>query len=547
MKSNFSAKSKIRKKVAKFVVKEYSASGRVPSIREISKKCKIKFYLYFSGAEDLYKLCNFDFTPEENKRRSIGSAIKEKYMPFRNIDDGRKQILSYFKNSVKRGNLTTRSEIQKQFHTSLKKYFPGGMKEVYELTNFDLPYRFRDRDDIARRILEYVRSEVKRGYYPTYMELDEKFHTNIRDLFSGIREVYFLAGVKYKRDPNPFMKYEKEEKLVNICIALFKKQEYKIEKVSIGPSRACGPDIILKDSSDRLIPVEVKAYHRFGKIGTDKDGKHSYLRNEFKQVRGYIEKLGSSYGFLVTSTNINVAKKIPENINLLLERDLRRMLVKEGMEKELEILDWIKNTHTSYDKKEIVKSMQKRILNYVEAELKKEGYVGRRELCKKFKIGLYAYFPNMKAIYQRLGVDPYSLPTHRMGGKSDNRILRERILNFVDVEVKMGNYPTYKEIQRRFHCLPKLYFPGGIREIYNLVGVPYNRKFANKTPKEKVEIRKEVIKYVRKESKKEHYPRYDEIKNNFEIGIENYFKGGIREIYDLAGVDLPSRQGLAEG
>ncbi|MBU4406562.1 MAG: restriction endonuclease, partial [Candidatus Altiarchaeota archaeon] len=493
--------------------------------------------------EELYKLCKFDFTPEENKRRAINSAIREKY-PFRNIQKGRGEILAYFKDCANKGELLKSHDIQKHFHTSLKKYFPGGIKDLYELAQIELPYRLRDKNKLRVGIIRYVKLRSDKGHYPTYMELDEKFHTNIKGLFSGIREVYSAAGVEYRREPNPFIKYEKEERLTKICIKIFKRQGYEVKRVSIGPSSPEGADIVLYKSG-KLIPVEIKAYHKFGKIGKEKNSK-SYLRDEVKQISRYIRDLKGPYGFLVTSTNRVVSKEIPSNVRLLIGRDIRKLLIEYAMNKELKDLDWIKNTYTSYSKEDIIKLGRKRVLEYVKSELEKGRYVSRREICEKFKINLNTYFSNTKDVYQRLGVDPYSLPSHRMGGQSDKSILRDRILKFVQEEAKKGSYPTYKEIQGRFRCLPKLYFPGGIREMYKIAGVPYNRKFANKTIWEKEGVRERVIDYLKKSNKVDHPPTYEEIKTKFKIDIISYFKGGIREIYDLAGVRLPPRQGLSK-
>jgi len=543
MKSNISAKSEIRKKVIDFVKKEYRVQGRVPSIRKIDKGCGVNFYSSFSDIEELYKLCKFDFTPEENKRKAINSAIRKKY-PFRNIQKGRGEILAYFKDCAKKGKLLKSHDIQKHFHTSLKTYFPGGMGEVYKLARVELPHRLRDKNKLREEIVKYVKLRGERGHYPTYMELDEKFHTNIKGLFSGIREVYSAAGVEYRREPNPFIKYEKEEKLAKICIKLFRKQGYKIGKVSIGPSSPEGADIILHKDG-KSIPMEIKAYHKFGRVGRDKNSR-SYLRDEVKQISGYIQDLKSPYGFLVTSTNRVVSKEIPSNVRLLIGKNIRELLSGYGMNKELKDLDWIKNTYVSYDKKEVIELGRKRVLDYVKSELEMGEYVGKREINETFKVNLTTYFSSMKEIYQRLGVDPYSLPSHRMGGQSDKTILRDRILSFVKEEARKGNYPTYKEIQRRFRCLPKLYFPGGIREMYKIAGVPYDRKFANKTFEEKEKIKKQIVDYVEKSNKGGYYPTHNEIKNKFGVGIENYFKKGVREIYDLARVTLPPRQGLSK-
>jgi len=54
------------------------------------------------------------------------------------------------------------------------------------------------RRKLRKNLLRYIKSEAKKGLYPTHTELEKKFHTNIRTHFSGIEEAYRLANVPYK-------------------------------------------------------------------------------------------------------------------------------------------------------------------------------------------------------------------------------------------------------------------------------------------------------------------------------------------------------------
>jgi len=65
----------------------------------------------------------------------------------------------------------------------------------------------RSKKRLKKQILEYIRTNVAKGHYPTFMEIEEKFHTNMRTHFSGILDAYEQAGIAYKRDPNPFLNY----------------------------------------------------------------------------------------------------------------------------------------------------------------------------------------------------------------------------------------------------------------------------------------------------------------------------------------------------
>lgn len=63
-------KEEIKKKIINFAQKEYKKFGIVPSAREIDKKLNISFWSYFpKGMNELYKLCKFKFSPQQNRGR----------------------------------------------------------------------------------------------------------------------------------------------------------------------------------------------------------------------------------------------------------------------------------------------------------------------------------------------------------------------------------------------------------------------------------------------------------------------------------------------
>jgi hypothetical protein len=401
----------------------------------------------------------------------------------------------------------------------------------------------KSKKRLKEEILEYIRAEVAKGHYPTFMEIEEKFRTNMRTHFSGIRVAYDLAGIPYKREPNPFLKYEKEEKLTAISVKIFRKMSYLIEKISIGP-QGSGPDIILKNRNEKLIPVEIKAYHRFGKIKEKQSDKFSkYFRNEIAQLLEYEMQLKSPYGYLVTSTDRKTFRHADPRIRILFSKDIKKLLIEYGMKNELNTLNWIREKASLTETEEKIKAIRNAIVAFVKKEIEDGKYVNKREIQARFKIDLRSYFNSMKEVYQAGGVDPYALSHARMGGQIDKEILKKRIVRYVRRKAGEGNPPTYKEIQRRFQCLPKAFFRGGIREICELAGVCYDRKFATKTPEEKKEMRKRIVDFVKTEAKRKHFPTWREIQNSLSINILHYFDG-IQEIYLAAGVVMHPEKGL---
>ena len=396
----------------------------------------------------------------------------------------------------------------------------------------------QQKTEKLNRILNYIRINSKRyKKYPTCLNIENKFHTNLRTYNLNIQKIYKLAGVEYKRDPNPFLRYKKERKLADIVQKIFPKLGYKIKKISIGPSKPMGADIIVENKKKQLIPIEIKAFQKFGKIGQAKNSP--YIRNEILQLKRYIRNFNSHSGYLITSTDRKTFHSLPQNIKILFGKDLRKLLIQFKMYKQLNDLEWIRNSSISYGKEKMYREIHDRILKYVRKKMESGKYVSRKEILKKFQVNPDSYFPGgAKEIYKELGLNPELISNYRMSRNFDKEKFKKRIITFVKEENKKGHFPTYKEIQRKFRCLPKLYFPGGIREIVKLAGLKYNRKFANKTPEEKKSIRQKIIKYFAEKLKNKYYPGYCEIRSLFHTDLRYYFKN-IDEIYQQAGYTGP--------
>ncbi|MBU0532886.1 restriction endonuclease [Candidatus Micrarchaeota archaeon] len=388
-----------------------------------------------------------------------------------------------------------------------------------------------------RKILSYVQAEASKGHYPTYDELAEHFHFNLRFLFPTIIGLYDEAGVPYNRDPNPFTKYEKEQKLASICVKLFVAMGYHIEKISIGPSTMGGPDLIVRDASGHLIPLEIKAYHKFGRLGTSSGFcKYShYFGNEMKQLVCYMESMGAKNGYLITSTNRNSIKNPDPRVQILCGNNLSELLMSYNLIEELEDLEWIRNTYTSTTKEQKLKEVRDSIITHCKQKFERGRYVPRKQIQNLFGINIKTYFKNMNELYCRICATPNDIPNHRMGGNSNKTHIRERILSYVRSEIAHKRTPTYKEIQKKFHCLPKLYFPGGIREIYRLVGVTYDRTVVSKTPEEKERTRQKILSFIRLNAIKGKRVGWRDINLQLGVGFGNYFRN-LKQAYREAGI-----------
>ncbi len=399
----------------------------------------------------------------------------------------------------------------------------------------------KQKTEKLNKILDYIRLNYRRyKKYPALEFIEKKFHTNLRTYNLNIRKLYKLANVLYKRDPNPFLRYKKEKRLTNIAQTLFTKLGYKIKRISIGPSKPNGADIIIEDKQNRDIPVEIKAYQKFGKIGQAKNSP--YIRNEFLQLKRYIKNLHAPYGYLITSTDRKTFKSVPQNIKILFGKDLKRLLTQLKMYKELKNLEWIRNLSISYGKENMYKKIQNKILKYTAKKLKEGKYVSRREIFERFKVNPDSYFSGgTTGIYKKLNIDPESISHYRMSRNFDKQKFKEKIITFVKEEIQKSHFPTHKEIQRKFRCLVKLHFPGGIREIAELAGIKYNRKFATKIPEERELIRKKIIKYAIQKLRNGFYPGYRDVESKFHINFQYYFKN-TEELYQKAGYNDPVKK-----
>jgi hypothetical protein len=286
--------------------------------------------------------------------------------------------------------------------------------------------------------------------------------------------------------------------------------------------------------------VEIKAFQKFGKIGHAENSP--YFRNEFLQLKKYIKNLHAPYGYLVTSTDRKAFKNLPPDIKILFGKDLKKLLSQFKMYKELKDLDWIRNSSISYEKEKMYREIHDKILEYVRKKWRESKYVSRKEIFKKFRVNPDSYFSRgTKQIYEEIGLNPELIPNYRMSRNFNKERFKQRIITFVKEENKKGHLPTYKEIQRKFNCLPKLYFPGGIRDIAKLSGIKYNRKFAAKTPEEKELLRQKIIKYAKEKLRSRFYPTYQDVESKFHINFRYYFKNP-DELYQKAGYNCPVKK-----
>lgn len=116
-----------------------------------------------------------------------------------------------------------------------------------------------------------------------------------------------------------------------------------------------------------------------------------------------------------------------------------------------------------------------------------------------------------------------------MGRLKRKEILSE-LTRYVNSCVSKGRYPTYKELKQK-HTLS--YWKITLGDIYGRVRVNIS-KLPFKKPRSLSSLRrKELIKYIKQEVKKNHYPTRREIERNFNLKLDTLF-GNISDLYNTA-------------
>lgn len=183
-----------------------------------------------------------------------------------------------------------------------------------------------------------------------------------------------------------------------------------------------------------------------------------------------------------------------------------------------------------------MQTTRRRIIRYIQNNVKKSHCPGFLEIKKRFKIGLHTYFKNIAQAYKLAGLK-YKRSNFWMERRlKKEKIIRKDIINLIRSENKKGKQLTRREIESRFKIGIVNYF-NNLREAYRYAGVEFRPRFAAKTKEEKEKTRHVVLSYIKNKIKTERYfPDIQELKRKFHIGIEYYFPRGIKEIIKKAGL-----------
>jgi hypothetical protein len=106
----------------------------------------------------------------------------------------RQNVLDFVRDEVSNGRFPAHKILRENLKTNVQNYFKGGIGEIYGLAGVKTKKEF-----LQDNILDFVKNSAKNKHYPTGEEIDETFHTNFRQFFKSIVDLYEKAGVRYPR------------------------------------------------------------------------------------------------------------------------------------------------------------------------------------------------------------------------------------------------------------------------------------------------------------------------------------------------------------
>lgn len=392
----FPNKTEGRKVICRYI-KHMVKIGNTPRYVDVEKNLKINVVSYFRNLKEAYEVAGitcYPWTPEKRLERK---------------NETRKKVLEFVSKELCKGNCPKLKQVEKKFRIMLTDYFPKGIEEVYnavgvnyhEIRKGILKKRIENR---KKEIAKFIKYNVKQGIYVGHREITERLKLNLGTYFPGIKEAYGYAGIKYKKDPNPLISLEKQEKLRKISLRILKKLGFLIVK-----KRSTHEDVCVKDNKGNIIPVELKAYRHSSFFPNKLPYLNRDKKNEIEQVRGYMEKYDSPYGIIFTTTD-KIMIKIPKDIKLFKASDILNLIQKFGFKDLLEDFNWIRNTYTSETKSIKMNERRRKIIGFFKKGCEKSKPPSMYDIQREFNIDIRTYFPGrMKELYQRCNVQlpPY--------------------------------------------------------------------------------------------------------------------------------------------
>ena len=359
------------------------------------------------------------------------------------------KTIEYLKSQMKLGNYPSYRELQKKFNLT---YFKINWKKLYLNLGVNFLYfpvkRPEGCQEILRKeLIKYVKDEINKNHYPSRREIESKFRVKIGLLFGNIESLYNQAKSKYIQKDNQFLKQQKAELFLNIVKELLEKFNLRI--VRFRKAQEQGIDIVAKDMNNELVGIELKAYNKYEAVKA----------KNIEQLINSLNKEGIRSGVLITTTSkIQNNLRIPENIRIISFDEFSKFCKPEMKSK----LDFIRNHSVHIETKE-KEAKRNEIKEFIRKEYANGKKLKAIDINKNFKIDFYNYFNSFYEALEKVGIDIEPKEIRRIRNKEKRekvkQILIDKILKFIETESKKGYYPTAEDIKKNF----------GISHIWNYV------------------------------------------------------------------------------
>ncbi len=183
-------------------------------INAVSKDKRIKIISF----DDLIKICNGEQvkTIEWIRNEVVHQENKEKAVVKENI-------LKYARERLEKGENISCLDITKKFRVDVRTYF-NGLNEIYDTLHIFPPIRKMEsgrrscninlayREEITRRMVNYIKEEAAKRRYPTGVDVGNKFGLSHIWNFVTMTELYQRAGLKPYLERRREGKYNKKIK-----------------------------------------------------------------------------------------------------------------------------------------------------------------------------------------------------------------------------------------------------------------------------------------------------------------------------------------------
>jgi len=377
-----------------------------------------------------------------------------------------KQVIDYVKNEIENGNYPSHKNLKQKFTTI--SYYKIHLDDIYSSLGINMLNIPIHKSKYCRTILEngfidYLKTEVSKGHYPTRRYLERKFKTSIAPMFKSIHDLYSQAGIDYKQENSQELKNKKAKLLTKIALSILPK--LGLDVLEIRGVHERGVDIVANDYQGNIIGIEIKAHNKYEPIK-----KRNYLQLErfLKQ-----EKL-SKVILITTSSRFQNNECILNSMDILDYEKLSRLCTKE----QIKQLDCIRDisVHQETDERNIKREI---IINYAKKLAKENKEVAHRIIDKDLHLRVFSYFDSIDEVYDRAKILP---PIGKIGGRRAKKfgknyeIVVTKILDYIKEEILKGHYPSGIEVGQKFGVKHIWNFIT-MTELYNRLGIkPYKSK-----------------------------------------------------------------------